>query len=319
MTALTIAGANDLALIHELQGMFEGFDASDLSEGIAQSYPIVSFKGKVWRIKHKGEEKQVLDPTTGDPVASIIAVIVKASPAVSKLFYNKNFEEGDDAKPDCFSLDGVRPDASVQQPPSPTCINCPKNAWGSKITNTGQQLKACADHKRLAIVPFGDLRNEGNGPMLLRVPPASLQNLAGLAAPLKKLGSPYQAVAVKISFDHNLAYPKLTFTPSRALTKEQASVIKEYLDSGELDRMLMEPSASEKQELAQAPTAAARPASPAPAVAGLAGPSGPGPGLTAAQPETPKPTAKQVALDEGQEVVGEENEQLKALLDDILG
>lgn len=341
MSLPVVAGFNDTAMIEQLKALFADQSADDLSANIAQSFPIVSFKGKVWRVRVKGEDKAILDPTTGDPVASLVAVIVKVSPNISKLYYAKTFEEGDDAKPDCFSLDGVFADSSVLKTPTGVpkqpCASCPKNQWGSKINTSGQKLKACADHKRMAIVPFADLGNQGNGPMLLRIPPASLQNLASLANPLKQLGVPYQAVAVKISFDHNLAYPKLTFQPVRALNAEQARVIKDYLESGELERMLTVPDDSERAELA--PTQAPAHTSPGSlaqaamgAVAGAAAvvvekvmsPRIDPEQMAQAQireanrvqAEEAKPTSKQVAMDEGQTIEGDAT--LDSMLHDIL-
>jgi hypothetical protein len=318
MNDLTLPGAGDLAALAQLQNLF-GETAADLGSGIPQSYPIASFKGKVWRIKHKGEEKPVLDPTTGDPVASLFAVIVKSSPAVSKLYYKSTYTEGDDGAPDCFSLDGVKPDAAVERPPSPACAGCPMNAWGSKVTTNGQKLKACSDHKRIAIVPFPDLENQGNGPILLRVPPASLQNLAALGNKLSAMKIPYQAVVVKMSFDHELAYPKLTFTPTKALSQDQALQIKRHMESPELARMLAEPSEVERVEVAgRVPAVAPVAPAPQPQVAPQPQPR-PQPQAQAQEVvEEPKPTPKQTALDAGEEVGAEQATELDAMLKGIL-
>ncbi len=319
MNALAIAGMNDIAALEDLRHLFEDTSPSDLSEGIAQSYPIVSFKGKVWRVKHKGEERAVKDPTTGDPVASILAVVVKASSRISKLFYDKRYQEGDDAAPDCFSLDGLFPDPSVQKPPHTACATCPKNAWGSRVNESGQKLKACSDHKRIAIVPYPDLDNQGNGPMLLRIPPASLQNLATLGTQLQSMKIPYQAVVVKISFDHELAYPKLTFTPVRALTREEATVVRRQMESLEVERMLSQPSQDERRDVggtepaAQVATRATTPpAAQAPVETKVEVTV-----KTEAAPD-PKPTSKQTAMDEGETVSGPEADELDAMLTDIL-
>lgn len=326
MNDIMIPGAADLGALAQFRDLF-GETSDDLGAGIPQSYDIVSFKGKVWRIRHKGENKPVLDPSTGDPMSSLFAVIVKSSPAVSKLYYKNTYTEGDDGAPDCFSLDGIKPDSSVQQPPSSACAGCPMNAWGSKLTTNGQKLKACSDHKRIAIVPFPDLGNQGNGPMLLRIPPASLQNLAALGNKLASLKIPYQAIVVKMSFDHELAYPKLTFTPVKALTPEQALVIKKHMESPELQRMLAEASEVERRETAGTPAPARPPVGDlaAAAMAQQVPASQPAPETVkpAPQPqpvvEPEKPTPKAAAMDTGEEVPQEQASELDAMLAGILG
>ena len=87
---------------------FKGLDpaSDDLSSGVQPSYGIVSFKGKVWRVKYKGEE-HIIKNKDGDPAASLVAVIVKGSPCISKIYYPGSYTEGDDSPPACFSIDGV--------------------------------------------------------------------------------------------------------------------------------------------------------------------------------------------------------------------
>jgi len=228
-------------VLAELAALFPSDTNSDLTEGVAMSFAVVTFRGKVWRVRYKGEDRVIKTPT-GDPAPAIVAVIVKSSPAISKLYYSKAYTEGDDAPPLCFSLDGIRPDQGSVEKQSPTCAACPHNAWGSRITENGSKGKACADNRRLAVVPYPDLRNEMfGGPMLLRVPPTSLQELWRFGNALKQTGLPYQAVVVKISFDYELAYPKLMFQAIRALTAEEAAQIREHMDSDTVLRMLMEP------------------------------------------------------------------------------
>jgi len=252
-------------LLAELMGMFPENSNSDLTEGVAMSFAVVTFRGKVWRVRYKGEDRVIKLPT-GDPASSIIAVIVKSSPAVSKLYYSKQYTEGDDAPPLCYSLDGVRPDNGSVEKQSPTCAACPHNVWGSRITEQGSKAKACADNRRIAVVPYPDIRNEMfGGPMLLRIPPTSLQELWRFGNTLKQSGLPYQAVVVKISFDYDVAYPKLVFSAIRPLTTDEAQQVREHMDSDTVLRMLMEPvPGDETGASAEATTAAAEPDEPAP-------------------------------------------------------
>lgn len=258
-------------LLRELMEMFPDDNNSDLTEGVAMSFAVVTFRGKVWRVRYKGEDR-VIKLQNGDPASSIIAVLVKSSPAISKLYYPKQYTEGDDAPPLCFSLDGIRPDNGSVEKQSPTCASCPHNIWGSRVTESGSKAKACADNRRTAIVPYPDLKNEAfGGPMLLRVPPTSLQELWRLGNTLKQSGLPYQAVVVKISFDYDVAYPKLVFQAIRPLSKEEAAIAREHMESDTVLRMLMEPVAgdetgtTEQAATAQGAAAAVEPAKPAPA------------------------------------------------------
>jgi len=196
-----------------------GYQESDLSEGAAVGFPVLSYRGKVWRAVHKGVES-ILKTPDGDPIPSVRVIILKANKNLSKIFYKKSYEEGDNDNPDCFSLDGERPDSSIKEPQSKTCAACPQSVWGSKISDTGKELKACQDSRRLVVVPCNDVANEAmGGPMLLRVPAASLGNLVAYDDMLRKANAAYFGVATKISFDMDAAYPKLQFEYDGASTE----------------------------------------------------------------------------------------------------
>jgi hypothetical protein len=215
----------------------------DLTEGVSAGFPVVSFKGKVWKIKARGEETIWVDQA-GMPVSYVDVVVVNGSSHVSKQHYVKKFADGDEAgAPDCWSLNGVRPDKSVGEPIHTSCASCPKNQWGSRVSDAGKQGKACQDNRRLAIVPYATVLNKNEaygGPMLLRIPPTSLQELATFQKKMASLGFPYYAVAVRISFDLNLAYPKLLFTPLQPLTNDEAQAVVEMATDEMTQRMLNE-------------------------------------------------------------------------------
>ena len=62
------------------------------SSAVSSGFPVVSFKGKVWKIKARGEESLWLDDR-GQPVPFVDAVIVNGSSHVSKQFYAKKFAD----------------------------------------------------------------------------------------------------------------------------------------------------------------------------------------------------------------------------------
>lgn len=254
------AVSNDF--LTEVQAMFPAQNNKDLTEGVQPSFAVVTFRGKVWRVRYKGEDR-VIKAANGDPVNSIVGVLVKSSPAISKLYYAKAYTEGDDVPPDCYSLDGVKPDPTAANRQSVTCAACPHNVWGSRITESGSKAKACADNRRLALVPYPDIKNEMfGGPMLLRVPPTSLIELARFGDALRQSALPYQAVVVKIGFDYEVAYPKLVFSGVRPLLKEEITQVIEMMNSEQVIRMLMEP--VQGDETNPAPQAAPQAAQEAP-------------------------------------------------------
>lgn len=194
---------------------------NDLSAGVSGGFGLVAFRGKAWSIRYQGNE-QVLMREDGDgPRNSIEIVILKASTHLTKTWYETGYVEGSNAAPDCFSSNGVNPDPSSPKPQCNVCALCPKNAWGSAVNAQGQagKGKACSDVKRLAIVPANDIRNEFfGGPLLLRVPPSSLQDMASFGTQMSKMGYPYFSYVTRISFDPSTPYPKLQFSALRPIT-----------------------------------------------------------------------------------------------------
>jgi hypothetical protein len=217
------------------QGKFN----EDMSAGITSGFAILSFRGKAWRVKHRGEEMVLTNPD-GTPKYKLDVVIVRTSPNLSKVWYKHGYVEGSTAPPDCWSVDGRKPDPASPDIQNATCAGCRWNAWGSSRTQGGSgKGKDCADSKRLAIVPLQDIDNEiHGGPMMLRVPPASLNDLAAYANSLERIGYPYYAVGTSISFDVHAEYPKLMFTPARALTEEEAEKVAEMQKSDLVDRII---------------------------------------------------------------------------------
>jgi len=183
----------------------------DLTAHAGAGFPVISIKGKSFAIVRGGERTIITNPKDPEsPATNIEVVIVKASKATSKIYYAKGFKEGEEGvKPDCWSADGVKPDASIESPQSKTCAVCKHNVWGSRIGDSGQKSKACQDSVRIAVAAPGQI----NDPMLLRVPPASIRALGELGDTLKKRGVRYDAVITKINFDAEMATPKLIFKP----------------------------------------------------------------------------------------------------------
>lgn len=164
--------------------------------------PRISIKGSRFRIVKDGAETVL-------PVLELDVVIVGANPQLSKTWYEKKWDPNDEPEaPDCSSLDGLRPQADSPNPQSEICATCKWNAWGSRVTDAGQKLKACGDTKRLAVVPA----NDPNGPVyLLSVTPAALKGLNQFQKELQLRGIAPEIVKTRIGFDSTASFPKLTF------------------------------------------------------------------------------------------------------------
>jgi hypothetical protein len=170
--------------------------------GGGESFPRISIKGGRFRIVEGGNET-VLDTLALD------VIIVGANPNLSKTWYAKAWTpDSEPASPDCFSLTGISPDPSSTSPQNDLCASCPQNAWGSKVTPQGQQIKACSDQKRLAVVAADD----PTGPVyLLQVTPAALKGLNAYQKELALRGIAPEITKTRITFDTDASFPKLKF------------------------------------------------------------------------------------------------------------
>ena len=229
----------------------------DFSTGQKGGFPVISIKSKVFHIK-RGDEKTLVTKPDGDgePAASLEVIVLKTHPGVAKTYYSKGFSEGSVEKPDCYSNDGTAPAADAQSPQAKKCAACPHNQWGSKITEDGKKGKSCADVKRLAVAPAGQI----NDPMLLRVPAASLKTWDQYVDLLKKRGVPPPAVVTKVGFDYTVAHPALTFKPVGFIDEAMAVEVKEVLDTDVVQNIIGgAPTAAEVDNGDDAPKAEAKP------------------------------------------------------------
>jgi len=225
------------------------------SGGTGESYPRISIKGARFRIID-GDTETVLDSTT------LEVVIVGANPRLSKIWYAKQWTpDAEPSAPDCYSLDGIGPDPQATNPQNDLCASCPQNAWGSKVTPQGQQIKACADQKRLAVVAADD----PNGPVyLLQVTPAALKGLNQYQKELSVRGIPPEIVKTKVSFDTDASFPKLKFSFGGFLEEDTQAIVDELFGSTKVKDITGE---TPRTAVAVPKIAAPAPVAPKPAVA----------------------------------------------------
>jgi hypothetical protein len=207
--------------------------SDDLSEGVGGGITVISIKGKVFRVRQGDSETPVTDPNTGGAMPYIDVIIIESNRNISKTYYKKAFKEGEDAAPDCMAIDGKVPDPGVPDRQSPTCAACRHNVYGSKITEQGTKTWACANSRRLAVVPANDPSGESyGGPALLRVPGGSLTNLKAYRDELKRQGGEYPLVVTRVGMRMDAAAPVLEFRAIRILTPDEFAAVDRMRKTG---------------------------------------------------------------------------------------
>lgn len=205
------------------------------------SYPVLSIKGKVFTLV-KGREKQILtrpnpdDPSEQETVQSLTVSVIRAN-SKARVFYAKSYQEGAEgeaARPDCYSPDGVAPGPDARSPQAKKCQVCPHAVWGSKVSTDGNgsgKGTACSVNTRLAIIDPEALAKPDPEAYLLRVPAGSRSNFADVVKMADQRGIPYNALALRISFDKEAPSPKLVFRPVGLLPDASYDKVQEMFDA----------------------------------------------------------------------------------------
>ena len=134
-----------------------------------------------------------------DPKGQYVdVVVVDLNPHVSKRYYNTSFDPQatDYLPPACWSDNGVGPSSQAAEPQSPTCVSCEHNKWGSKISASGSEIKACSDRKKVGVL-VGDLE----AVFMLDIPPASLKNWKNVCQLVATHGANLNMMNLRIRFD----------------------------------------------------------------------------------------------------------------------
>lgn len=191
----------------------------------------ISIKGGKWRMVMGGEQIATSNSDTLD------VVVVNAAPNVSRYFYNKGYDGKSVGAPDCWSNDGVRPDAKSRSPQWKTCEGCPKNIAGS---GTNGQGRACRYARRLAVVLANDVRQ--SDVYQIQLPPTSMfgkakdENHMGLDAYVRHLAGynfSITGVVTEMRFDPNAESPRIYFRGVKRLTNEEREIVAEKSTSPE--------------------------------------------------------------------------------------
>jgi len=248
MQELTIFKSGQLAR-SKLFDQVKGGDHS-LSAGVGAGFARITYKGGKWGIRYQGETRpfrryKYIDGRAIDdgPEPFLDVVIVQCAEHPSKYWYEDAYDPNDDRKPpDCWSSNGVQPDSGAPKKQSEHCVGCKHNVWGSKKPRDDGRAsrgKACTDHKRLVVVPVGDIENKAyGGPMLLQVPPTSLKLLAPFENKLAHAGFRFFEVWTRLSFDETSEFPLFMFDAVAPLDDNQSTQVIKMMNDPLIERIL---------------------------------------------------------------------------------
>lgn len=210
------------------------------TSGVTASYPLLSIRGKEFTFRLPDGREQRHQDQNGIQIPFIDVILVDASPNLAKAYYAKGYDPSEFTRPDCWSLDSVKPDPSAPSIQSPVCGNCIQNQFGSKITDAGKKAKACQDHRRMVVMLPHQVGQDNAALMVMRVPQSSLKNLKAHAEVLGSYGIDTKACITRMSFTTE-AFPQLAFTYVNLLTEDQWDWVQAQADSPKVKGMLMTP------------------------------------------------------------------------------
>lgn len=209
-------------------GNMEAFD--DLLSGISAGAPprIKAQLGK-FRLVVGGEETAI--PTKQLVEGEYLPVVILgAKRDFNKTYYAEAYDPADEPDaPDCWSLDAVKPDPSIQNPISKSCAGCPMNQFGSgrNASNQPTKGKACVDTKIIAVAYKG-------GVYQLRITPASLKSFGAYIRALKERAVSPGNVVTYIGIQDDMDYTVLTFLAGARVPEKNIPQLAELSGSEEV-------------------------------------------------------------------------------------
>jgi len=218
------------------------------------SVPTLTTSGKgTWVIALNGE-KTVLTRKNEDGddvnVTLVRAIILDYAKDRGRAYYEGTYDPAKVSAPLCWSDDGKKPHASVEEPQHKTCDGCPKSVKGSRVTDQNKAVTACAQHRMVAVA----IANKLDVLPALRLKLAITsdwdkdnkeEQAQGWYAfrqyldYLRSRGiSNTAAVITKIKFDNSETYPKLLFSVAGWNTPEALVRAVELAKEDETQKLL---------------------------------------------------------------------------------
>ena len=282
---------SNIALLNQdLPDFLQSAGVSDLTKQLAGKTGVKRIvpKNGIFRKMVGGEE---MGKVKGD----LDVVIVNASPKVGRIFYAKAWSpDSEPSAPDCFSNDGMAPDAGSSSPQASRCDTCAQNIKGS-----GQGTsKACRYSRRIAVNLVEDFGTSLEGEVYqLNLASKSLfgegtadntHTFENYTKYLANNGKSLDYVVTTLSFNENNDNQSILFTPARFINKGEYAVTSEVAKKPEVQKMVtMTPYQADASGRAPA-LAAPAPKAEAPVAEDVAEPTK----RESAKAEKPTPTAK---------------------------
>jgi len=169
----------------------------------------ISIRGRVFRMMSGGKEVATSESNTMN------VIIVAAAEHISRTFYEGAYDSSKDATPpDCWSADGITPDAKANNPQATKCMDCKQNISGSGTNGS----RACRYRQRVAVLlendPRGDVYQlDLSATSIFGDADNGRMPLQAYGRYLGAQGVPVSAVVTEMKFDINADTPKLTFKP----------------------------------------------------------------------------------------------------------
>jgi hypothetical protein len=168
-------------------------------------------------------------------------IIVDWLPEPSRKFYSAAYDKNAKASlPDCWSNDGVVPEAGAKNKQYSSCAGCPKDVKGSGSNGKG---KACRYERRLAILVVGDPSGEVYqiaipGASLFSDNDGSVYGFEGYKKFLLASNEALDTVVTRIVYDADADTAKVGFKPTRHLTEVEAGFVDAAQDDPETERYI---------------------------------------------------------------------------------
>ena len=181
----------------------------------------------------------------GKVKGSMNAIIVNASAHVGRIFYVKQWSpDSEPTSPDCFSNDGVTPDAGSANPQASRCDSCPQNIKGSGMGNS----KACRYSRRVAMVLEEDFGTSLEGTVYqMNLASKSLfgdgsgdntYTFENYTKYLANNGKSLDYVVTQLSFNEDNDNQSVLFSPTRFITKGEYEVTSKVAAKPEVQKMV---------------------------------------------------------------------------------
>ena len=252
--------ANDLVITDPsaIPAWLQDFPVDEPNLTPRETVPSLTYAGKMWTVSVKGEKTsltRVNEDGDEEPLPIMRVVILNFNANRGRNYYKQGYDPEKVMKPDCFSNDAKRADASIVEPPfegwTGKCENCPMSIKGSKVTDAGKDVTACQLHRMVAVIPISK-KAIFHTALRMRLAITSLydkdnpeekngwyafDNFIGYLRKAMPNGHTAQMVT-KMKFDPAVNYPKVLFAQDRWVSKEEKEALIPIVNSDEVKDLI---------------------------------------------------------------------------------